>query len=435
MAHRSPGASLSGLAAVVLLLATRLTAADWPQFRGPTRNGLSVETGLLQHWPEGGPPLAWTATGIGTGYSSATVAGSAAYITGDVGDDLVLTALDRQTGAPRWRRVAGKAWKGQYPGARSTAALAAGRLYLLNAHGGLFCVDPATGRELWSTNILERFKGRNLQWGLSDCLLVDHDRVIVTAGGDLAFLAALDARTGDSVWTGPPLRFTRTVAFGGKPVTPPVPAVDRAGYAGPVAFEVGGRRLLAAVAGRHYVVADAENGALLWTAEVPVVYEVIGAIPVWCEAGLLFSAPDVGSVLYRVSVVGTEVQVAERWRHAIDNCHGALLYAGGRFYGSGYRRFRPWVCLDPATGETRYQLDGMASGAALFAGGRLYALSEKGVVALLRPTPERFVSEGSFRLPGAAAGDVWSHPALADGWLFLRRHDSLFCYDVRSPGP
>mgnify|MGYP001311066799 CR=1 FL=1 len=418
-----------------LLCGVAAQCGDWPQFRGPERTGVSSETGLLPRWPEGGPPQTWAITGIGTGYSSPAIVGDTAFITGDRGEDLLLTALDSRTGARRWQTVAGRSWKGQYPGARSTCTLADGRLYLLDAHGRLLCAEPTTGRELWSTDILARFKGRALQWGLSECLVVDRGRVLITAGGDTAFLAALDARTGDTVWAGPPLRFTRTVAFGGKPVQPPQPDVDRAGYASPIVFGLGGRRFIAAVGARHFVLADAADGALLWTREVPVVYEVIGAIPVWCGTGLLFSAPDVGSTFLKVSVTATGVLVTELWRHDIDNCHGALLYAEGALFGSGYRLYRPWACLDPASGTPRYELTDLAKGATLFADGRLYAWSEKGVMALLRPAADRFVTEGTLRLPGTAAGDVWSHPALADGRLFLRRHDSLFCYDVRAPAP
>ena len=149
-------------------LSAVLTAADWPQFRGPQRNGASAESGLLQQWPASGPPLVWQVDGIGTGYSSPVVQGETVWISGDRGDDLVLSALDRRTGATRWQVTNGRAWKGPFPGARSTCTLVDGRLYLLNAHGRLLCADAASGREVWAVDVLERFQGRNIQWGLSE---------------------------------------------------------------------------------------------------------------------------------------------------------------------------------------------------------------------------------------------------------------------------
>jgi outer membrane protein assembly factor BamB len=425
---------LAGKLAVILLCGT-LAAADWPQFRGPGRDGICHETGLLQLWPEGGPRQVWQADGIGIGYSSPTVHGDLVFITGDVGDDLVVRALDRQSGSVRWQATHGRAWKGPFPGARSACTVAADRIYLLNAHGLVLCADSATGRPLWTVDVLERFKGQNIQWGLSECLLVDGDRVMVTAGGDEAFLVALNAGTGQTAWAAPPLRFTRTVAFGGKALDPPVPDVDRAGYASPIVFETGGRRLLATAGGRHLVVADAGTGELLWTREVPALYEVIGAIPVWSEAGLLFAAPDVGTFLFGVSVEGGKVSVSERWRHPSDNCHGALLYRDGLFFGAGYRLYRPWAAIEAASGTVRSELKDLAKGCVLHADGRLYALSETGDMALLRFGTEGFAVEGRFRLPGASGADIWSHPAISGGHLFVRCHDTLFCYDIRAPAP
>ena len=434
LARRS---SVSGSRVLLCLtaLVAGLAAADWPQFRGPRRDGSSTETGLQQQWSANGPPLVWQVDRIGAGYSSPVVQGDTVWITGDVGDDLAISALDRRTGAVRWRVSNGLAWKGPYPGARSTCTLADGRLYVLNAHGRLLCADAASGRELWATDILRRFQGKNIQWGLSECLLVDRGRVIVTAGGDTAFLAALDGQSGQTVWSSPPLRFTRTVAFGGKPMKPPQADIDRAGYASPILIETGERRFIAAVGARHTVLADANTGELLWTCELPVLYDVIGAIPLWCDAGLLFSAPDVGARLLGITVTDGKVTVTERWRHPIDSCHGGFVQVSGLIYGSGYRLYDRWAALDGATGAIRHELPDLVKGCALFADQRLYALTERGEMALLRRAPEGLVSVSRFSLPGAPAADVWSHPAIADGHLFVRRHDALFCYDIRASIP
>lgn len=419
--------------ATAVMVSLRTWSEDWPQFRGPGRNGVSAETGLLQEWPDSGPPLRWRATDLGVGYSSPIIAGERVFITGDRGERLIITALDRKSGGIRWETANGTFWKGPYPGARASCTVAAGRLFHMNAHGRLICLDPASGTEHWHVDVLPRFDAPNIHWGISECVLVDRDRVIVTAGGKQAFLAALDVKTGDTVWAGPPLRFTRTKAFGGRDVDPPQEDTDAAGYGSPIRFDVDGRRLIAAVGSRHYVIADADTGALLWTQEVPVRHEVIGAIPVWCDAGLLFAAPDVGATLYSVSNgKDGNLAVRERWKHPIDNCHGALLEHGGRIYGSGYRQYRPWACIDANTGRQLYELEGLAKGSSLFADGRLYAFSERGNLALLEPMKTSFDERGRIRVAEKPGRDVWSHPAISEGHLFVRWEGILSCFDIRA---
>ncbi|NOY81317.1 MAG: PQQ-like beta-propeller repeat protein [Kiritimatiellaeota bacterium] len=405
----------------------------WPQFRGPERNGISRETGLLQAWPAAGPSQVWQVKGIGRGFSSACIGGGRLFVTGDIDDALVITALAVGTGKRLWRQQNGAAWKGPYPGARSTCTLAGGRLFHLNAHGRLACLDPADGSELWTLNILERFDADQIRWGISECVLVSGGRVFVTPGGRKALMAALDAGTGKVVWTTPPLMFLRSQELGGRRVDPPRRDADRAGYASPVVVRVGARRLLAGASGRHVFLVDAETGSLVWKREVPVRWEVIGTMPVVVGDRICFMAPDkFGGLMVRARIHDGAVRVDELWSTEADNCHGGLVAVGGRLYGSGYRRFRGWFCLDGQTGRVLYRTNDLRKGSPIFADRRLYALAENGELALLEPTPERFVVRGRVRLPGNNGSDVWAHPALSDGHLYIRRHDTLWCFDVRA---
>jgi outer membrane protein assembly factor BamB len=156
---------------------------DWPQWRGPRRDGISPETGLLPSWPAGGPKLLWKKDKLGTGWSSPTIVGDRLYITGDVNDELVIFALDLD-GNLKWQVANGKAWTSSFPGARATCVYSEGRLYHMNAHGRVVCLDAASGRLVWVVDVLEQFQGRNITWGLSECLLVDGPRLIVTPGGE-----------------------------------------------------------------------------------------------------------------------------------------------------------------------------------------------------------------------------------------------------------
>lgn len=251
----------------------------WPQFRGPRRDGICEETGLLQTWPEEGPELLWSVSGLGRGYSSPILTRGTLYVTGDVGDDLVVFAFGLD-GKPKWRTTNGRSWKGPWPGSRASCTYSGGRVYHMNAHGRAVCLDPADGKELWAVNVLERFEATNIQWGISECLLVvpaedDVEHVIVTPGGGKALMAALDTRTGETVWTSEPLRFQRTHRFGGNEVDPPVSDTDKAGYASPILFELGGRRLIAGCSACHLFCVDAETGKLVWTHPVYARWEVI----------------------------------------------------------------------------------------------------------------------------------------------------------------
>ena len=127
----------------------RSAAPDWPQWRGPRRDGISDETGLLPSWPAGGPKRLWTASKIGNGYSSPIVVGKTLYITGDQDDDVIITAFSTD-GSFRWRSVNGAAWQGSHPGARSSCTYDDGKVYHMNAHGRVACLDAVTGREVWA---------------------------------------------------------------------------------------------------------------------------------------------------------------------------------------------------------------------------------------------------------------------------------------------
>jgi len=405
----------------------------WPQWRGPRRDGISDETGLLQSWPKGGPKVLWTASGLGRGYSSPIITRGTIYITGDVGKELHIFALDLD-GKVKWQAKNGRAWTKNYRGARGSCTYDQGRLYHMNGHARLASFDPATGEELWAVNVLERFEAKNICWGISESLLIDGPRVIVTPGGKKGLMAALDRNTGKTVWATEPLIFERTVAFGGRKLRKPVRDADGANHASPILFELGGRRHIVGCSSRHAFGVDAETGKLLWTRPMPTRWEVLGIAPVLYNDAVFVTGPDGrGGKLFRIHVDGPNVRVEEAWTTAMDTCHGGVVLVDGLFYGSWYRGFNGWGCVDGQTGKTRYRTPELAMGSVTYADGRLYCLSQRGVVALLKPTPTGFEFTGRFRLTDGRRRDAWAHPVICDGRLYLRYHDNLYCYDIRQP--
>ena len=391
----------------------------WPQWRGPRRDGISDETGLLQSWPQGGPRLIWTATGLGRGWSSPIITKGTIYITGDVGDDLRIFALDTE-GKKKWETTNGPSWKRPHPGARAACCYSDGRLYHMNAHGRIACLDAATGNELWAVNMLQRFGGRNITWAISECVLVDGPKVYVTPGGTKAFMAALDKTTGQTVWTGEPLDDPKT---------------QRTGYASPILLRLGGRRLLVNLALRALVCVDAESGKRYATFPKRTKYDASCATPVYHRGGVFYTLPTrSGCVFLTLVTEGDGMRFRKAWEGPMDSCHGAAVAVEGYIYGSGWNA-TGWVCYDAASGTQHYDDKTIAVGSAACADGRLYCLGEKGTVALVRPTPQAFDIASRFRLVNSPkCKDAWAHPVILDRRLYLRYHDRLYCYDIARPG-
>jgi outer membrane protein assembly factor BamB len=282
-------------------------------------------------------------------------------------------------------------------------------------------------------NILERFGGTNIHWGLSECLLVDGHRVIVTPGGSKGLMAALDKRTGQTVWTSEPLRLGDSPSPAHERVAEPFGEVDGASYASPIIFEQERRRMIVSCSSRHAFGVDAETGRLLWTRPLPTRFQVIATTPVRINDAVFVTAPDgQGGSLYRLRSKGRVVDVESVWRTELDACQGGAVYWNGALYGAMYRRKETWVSLDARTGAVQYRLEGLDKGAVLYADQRLYCVSEDGEIALLNLEAEGFEQMGRFQFVAGRKNDVWAHPVIANGRLYLRYNETLHCYDVKA---
>jgi outer membrane protein assembly factor BamB len=405
----------------------------WPQWRGPRRDGICTETGLLQTWPEGGPPLLWRSSGLGRGYSAPIITGGRIYLAGDVGEDLVIFALDL-AGKRLWTATNGASWKTPYPGARASCTFAGGKIVHLNAHGRVACYEARSGRELWSADLRDRFGSQKTTWAQSECLLVDGSRVFVTVGGTRALMAALDLETGATRWTTPPLALGPSPSPAQQRVSEPPGEFDPPSYASPILFQLGGRRHLVSCSQRHVFGVDADSGELLWTRPLRTRYLVVAMTPVLVGDAVFVTAPNTDDAkLHRLRVGSGGVEIEDVWETKLDTCHGGVVLVGDALYGSWYSPRKGWVCLDAKTGAVRYETSALAKGSVLYADSRLYVLSEEGEMALLHPTGAAFEFKGRFRLTPDRKHDAWTHPVILDGRLYLRYDDTLSCYDIRAP--
>ncbi|MGQ9661201.1 MAG: outer membrane protein assembly factor BamB family protein [Kiritimatiellia bacterium] len=389
--------------------------SGWSQFRGSQRDGRCAETGLLQSWPENGPPQLWSTSGLGTGYSSPIIVEGSIFITGDVGEDLFIFAPDLN-GKVRWRTRNGRAWTKNYPGARGSCTYAGGYLYHLNAHGRCVCLDARTGKELWSVNILERFDAVNNEYGLSESIIVDGDRVYVTPGGQKAFMAALHRKTGETIWVSEPLE---------RPRAEPV------GNGSPILFRLNERLFVVNLSRDSVVCFDACTGKRQWIYTRPSPYRDNCATPLLVGNCLFHSNPSgCGGRLLRIRCDGGTSGVEVVWECRMDNISGGFVLVDDFIYGSGHYN-TGWTCLDVRTGREQYDYRGVPRGAIIYADGRLYCLSERSEMLLVKPNPAAFEIVGRFRITDGSRADCWAHPAICDGRLYLRYHDTLHCYEIK----
>lgn len=393
---------------------------DWPQWRGPRRDGISTETGLLKKWPADGPPVLWKAGDLGRGWSSPIIVGDALYITGDRAGEVNVFCLDLN-GAVKWTAKNGAAWTTNYPGSRASCVYSEGVVYHMNAFGRVAAFDAKTGAELWKLDsVLRQFESKNINWGLSECLLIDGPRLIVSPGGPKAMLAAVDKKSGQTVWT-----------------SDPIPG-DSAAYASPALYKMGERRVLIGATSHHGYGIDADTGKQLWTVPVRNNWGATCCAPVVQGNTVFYAAPDgAPGTAYTIDLTANPVATTVLWKTHVEPLTGAGILKDGVLYTNGCKKSRALHALDWKTGASKYELlistptNNHATCGLLWAEDRLYGLFENGIAALLRPTADKFEVDGQFKLADAPKSDAWAHPVLLNGRLYLRYHETLACYDVK----
>ncbi|UCG57303.1 MAG: PQQ-like beta-propeller repeat protein, partial [Phycisphaerales bacterium] len=391
-------------------------AADWPQFRGPNRDGKSAETGLLKKWPEGGPELLWDAEGLGMGFASVAVADGYVYTTGMVGAEKqgMLFAFDTN-GNPKWKVSYGRAWSGAHPGVRTTPTIDGDRLYVISGYGNLVCFDAKSGKKKWEVDVLKKFNGKNIRWGISESVLIDGEKVICTPGGKDATVVALNKITADTIWT------TRGLS-------------ETSAYCCPVIIKTGGKRLIATMVQKSVVLIDPENGKVVCRMPHVGKYLISAVSPVYKDGRIYVTTGyGVGGQMFELSADATSY--TQKWTDKNLDCHhGGVLLLGGDIHGSnhnGQGNKGSWICLEMATGKVKYEAKLVGKGSVIFADGMMYCYGENGKVGLVRVTPTRYEMVSSFQVT-KGTDEHWAHPAISDGRLYIRHGEALMVYDIKA---
>lgn len=412
--------------------------ADWPQFQGPTRNSVSTEKGLLTEWPASGPALAWTFKNTGLGYSCPAIVGDKLYITGARGAEEQLICLDANKGTELWKSPIGPKFdfEGNSWGAgpRSTPSVAGSMVVVLGGAGNLICVDAATGKQLWAQHMMKDLGGEvnpigggtgskpgepKIGWGYTWSPLIDGDRVICYPGGAKGAIAALDLKTGKTLW--------RSQGF-----------TAMASYSSPIAVEIEGVKQYVVLHNGGVVGLSAKDGATLWSWEKEFP-DVAIPTPIFVD-GMIFASACKTCGLVKVTKSGdsfaAEMVFKSKATRLMKNDVGGPVVVGGHVYG--YSDKMGWVCQKLPSGDQAWVArEPLKAGSVVAIGDQLICYDEDAAeVALVEANPEKFVLKSKFALPQTTAnkspgGRNWTPPVVNNGHLLIRDQELLFCFKIK----
>jgi len=405
------------------LCAWPVFALDWPQWRGPQRDGISQETGLLKEWPKEGPKLLWQVDTVGFGYSTPAVAVDRIYLLGNKGKkDEFVEALNTQDGQQVWKVRIGEVGPNlgpQYPGARGTATVDGEALYAIGSNGDLDCMETATGKIRWHKDLRSDFKGKPGLWAYSESPLIDGEVLVCTPGGPDATLVALNKQTGDVIWKSA------------------IPGADTAAYSSVMIAEVQGVKEYVQFLQKGVVGVNAKTGEYLWRYERTAQGSPANIpTPVIHETYLYNATGRGGGALIEIKP-GAEKPAQIYFSKRLPASIGGSVEVGGNLYGTNSQGL---MCADFKTGNIKWQDRCVGSASICYADGLLYVHGEENnTVALVKATPDGYHKEGEFTPPGTPnhsgrGPKAWAYPILANGRLYIRDLDHLWCYELRSEG-
>jgi outer membrane protein assembly factor BamB len=382
--------------------------AVWPDFRGPARDGRSLET-IRTAWPSDGPRRLWKQP-IGLGYASFVVADGRAFTIEQRRGQEVLAAYDVETGRELWTN----SWDAEFvesmggDGPRATPTYHDGRVYALGALGELRCLDAAAGTVIWRRNILEDNGASNLDWGMSASPLVVDEKLIVLPGGRGGrSVVAYHKNTGDAIWRA---------------------LDDRQAYVSPMLATLGGVRQVVMVSASRAAGLDLEHGSVLWEYPWATSMGINVAQPVLLGDDRVFLSASYGqgAAVFEVVRTGTRFATRTIWENSrMKNKFTTSLLHEGHLYGLDEAIL---ACIDAATGELKWKGGRYGYGQPILVGSHLIVLTEGGDVVLVKANPERH--EELARFP-AIEGKTWNHPVLAEGRLLVRNLREMAAFDLR----
>jgi prepilin-type processing-associated H-X9-DG protein len=423
-----PASQVAAVGTAAVVAADAPVNKDWAQWRGPNRDAICTETGLLSRWPQGGPRLLWSArevngkNNVGAGYATVAIAGGKIYTLGDRDGRGHLICLNEADGKMQWATPFSPTHGDGGP--RCTPTVDGNHIYALSPQGILVCADTTDGRVVWTKHLESDFGGHMMSsWRYSESPLVDGEKLVCTPGGKKAMMVALNRETGAVIWKSE------------------APANAGAGYASAVVAEVAGMRQYVTLVGPELglVGVDARNGKFLWnykkvangTANIPT--------PI-VKDDLVFAstAYNRGAVLLQLVPSRGGIDAREVYwlgHEDLQNHHGGMVQVGDYVYGGHDHNQGHPFCLELKSGQFMWGPErkhpGGGSAAVLYADGHLYFRWDNNTMGLIEATPRGYHLTSTFQLPKGTSTPGWQHPVIHDGKLFIRANDQLYCYDIK----
>ncbi len=383
---------------------------DRSEWRGPNRDGIYTETGLLTEWPDEGPELLWKFSELGLGFSSPAIVADQMFINGTIDSISYLFNLDLN-GNLNWKKSYGKEWMKSYPGVRSSPVIVRDKVYILSGLGVLYCLNSSDGSAVWEINLFEKYGAQKTQYGISESLIIDGDILYVTPGGIEHNVIALNRITGELIWT--------CKGMG-----------EKSAYCNPLLTIINEVKYFITMTDKSVLAIKATNGELAWTHPLEGIKNGAHVATPYYRDGYLFLMDgfEIGAVMLKIAEDGKSAE--QVWKSKLlDETNGHSVVIGDNIYGSAESKNK-LVCMDWNTGEVKYEIRKFAPGTVIFAEDHIYAYTYAGVLSLVQPTETEFIDKGSFKLRKGSELHIM-HPVIHNGVLYVRYVNDLMAYNIK----
>jgi len=404
--HRVTIMTATIVAMLICVCSVTSFAADWYQWRGPNRDGISNEKGWSSTWPESGPKKLWEKS-LGVGYATAAVSNGRVYTMGNADKTDTVYCLNADTGAEIWKHSYPCATEsGGHPGPASTPTVDGEEVYTLSREGDLYCFNKASGDVIWHKNIKD-FSAKSPEWDFACSPLILGDMIIIDAG----MAIALSKSNGNLIWNTKDYGESWGLKSQG------------GGYSSPHAFQLDGVPRLAVFNSSGLVILDPKNGKELNIHPWRTDWNVNAATPIVSgDKVFISSGYNVGCALLQMD--GNNLSVVWQSKNMRNHFNSCVLWEG-HLYGFDESQLR---CLDWETGDVKWTKRGMGKGSLMIADGKLIIMSDKGQLVIAEASPDSFNELASAKV---LSGLCWTVPVLSGGKIYCRSHPGvLVCLDV-----
>lgn len=395
--------------AVTIIFPILKSNAQISQFGGPNRNGIYPEPGLLDKWPEDGPKLVQSITGIGDGYGSPAITEKGIYIAGMI-DSIGYVFHFGQDYQLKWKTEIGREFTYKYIGSRGTPTIEENRLYYVASMGDAVCLNATTGEKIWQLNIFEKFKGNHIKWGYTESPLIYNDKIFFTPGGPKSNFVALNKMDGELIWSSDIDSTFNT-------------------YCSPVIINHNNQDLILVNTSYSILLIDPDNGNV--KVKHPLTHKQLNhAIPPVYTDGKLFYSSGYGEGATLFQIVEGKKELDTIYTNNEFDCKlsGMIVFEGTVFGVSDKRK--QWVGVDLKSGETLFTSRDLKPGSFILADNKFYMFSDMGEVALAVPSKNSFEIISRFQIPAEKVQMAFAHPVIDNEILYIRYNNNLWLYKI-----